>query len=358
MGGEFNMKWRNFMITLCISLVMVMTTACGGGATTTSTAATSPAASPAASKAPAASLEKVSFRLDFVLAGHQAPFYVALEKGYYKEAGLDVSIKEGKGSGVGIQNVDSGADTFALSEGGVLMNFVSKGAKVRSVAGIFRTSPNAVIYKASDSIKEPKDITHLKIGGAPGSATETIYPAFLQSVGLDPNKYPMAVLESSSKLQSLIDGKVDGILSFAFLQVPILEAKGFKAGTFVYADYGINTPGLSIMASQKTIDEKPDIVRGFLKATAKGFKDAQASPDEAISIMKKQFPELVDEPLFKKVLVGSFPLFESKSTAGKPFGYMSEEDWNQGEEIVNKYIGLGKISGANAYMTNDFIAKE
>jgi NitT/TauT family transport system substrate-binding protein len=352
------MKKRSIMFIVCISLVMVITTACGGGAKTTSTSTINPGSSPAASKAPAANLEKVSFRLDFVLTGHQAPFYVALQKGYYKEAGLDVSIKEGKGSGVSVQNVDSGADTFALAEGGVLMNFVSKGAKVRSVAAFFRTSPNAVIYKASDKIKVPKDISNLKIGGAPGSATETIYPAFLQAVGLDPNKHPMAVLESSSKLQSLIDGKVDGILSFGFLQVPILEAKGFKAGTFAFADYGINTPGLSIIANQKTIDEKPETVRAFLKATAKGLKDAQANPDEAIAIMKKQFPELVDEPLFKKLLVGSFPLYESKATAGKPFGFMSEEEWNQGEEIVNKYIGLDKISGAKAYMTNDFISKE
>jgi NitT/TauT family transport system substrate-binding protein len=354
------------ILTLFLSLVMVIVTACGGGGASKNTgAASSPAAAsggsgaPAATKAPepAKDLEKVSIRLDFVLNGYHAPFYVAAEKGYYKAEGLDVSIKEGKGSGVSVQNVDSGADTFAFADGGVLMSFVSKGAKSKAVAGVLRTNGSAIIYLDNGKFKDPKDAANMKVGGAPGSAPESLYPAFLQAIGADPNKNPLRVLESSSKLQALMDGKVDGVTSFAFFQIPILESKGFKAKAFLFADHGINTPSLSIIASQKTIDTKPDMVKAFLRATEKGFKDSQANPDEAIAILKKVSPQ-IDEKVFKQALVGSFPLFESKGTAGKPWGFISEEEWTKGEELVQKYIGLDKVSGGKAYFTNDFLPQQ
>jgi NitT/TauT family transport system substrate-binding protein len=358
------MKKHSMILTVLLSLITIIMTACGQGSGTTSVsqsaqpAASTNVASAPASKTPDAKMEKVTLRLDYVLSGYHAPFYVALEKGYYKEAGLDVTIGEGKGSGVAIQNVASGSDTFAFADGGTMMSYVSKGANLRSVASIFRTSPAAVIYKASDKIKDPKDIANFKVGGAPGGATEQLYPAFLLAVGLDPNKNAMANLESSSKLTALIDGKVDGVLSLPFLQIPILESKGFKADAFAFADHGVNTPGLSIITSQATVDQKPEMVKAFVKASLKGFKDSKANPDEAIAVIKKLFPQVVNEPLFKQVLVGSFPLYESKNTTGKPLGYASEEDWNDGEQLIHKYIKLDKLSGAKVYITNDFIPKE
>src|SRR5690606_23049350 len=116
-----------------------------------------------------------------------------------------------------------------------------------------------------------KDLDGMKVGGAPGGATELLFPAFQQAVGIDPGKNMMVNLESSSKLQALLDGQVDGVLSFAFLQLPILKQNGFEADAFLYAENGVNTPSLSLVASQKTIDNNPEMVKAFIRATKKGF---------------------------------------------------------------------------------------
>jgi NitT/TauT family transport system substrate-binding protein len=135
-----------------------------------------------------AKLRDVTLRLDWVFQGPNAGFMVAQDKGFYAEAGLNVDIGPGKGSGSTAQLVASKATQFGYSDGFVVGNSVSKGMSIRTVAGIYRRNPTAVIVLADSDIKTPKDLEGKSIALTPGSAQFQQWPAFAKGCGVDASK--------------------------------------------------------------------------------------------------------------------------------------------------------------------------
>src|SRR6476469_7237912 len=116
------------------------------------------AALPLARSARAQAKRKVTVRLDWIYQGPNAGFMVAQEKGFYEQAGLNVEIGPGKGSGSTAQIVASKAAQFGFADGFVVGNSVSKGMSIRMVAGIFRRNPTAVVVLDESDIRTPKDL--------------------------------------------------------------------------------------------------------------------------------------------------------------------------------------------------------
>src|SRR5262249_17871918 len=147
--------------------------------------ASAPASAPAASQ-PAAPprLEPVILLLDWFPDGYHAPFYVAREKGYFREAGLEVDIKEGKGSGNVAQLVGTKNATFGVSEGAAEAKAIGQDVPVGVVAGVFRRSPLGLSYIRESGINAPKDLEGKTYGTVPASATHTLWPTFAAANGI------------------------------------------------------------------------------------------------------------------------------------------------------------------------------
>ena len=152
-----------------------------------------------AAQAKAEELTKVSIRMDWVLNGYHAPFFVGVKNGYYQSEGLDVTVQPGNGSGVVAQAVGNGNGTFGYVDGGTMINLVSKGLDVKAVMGILQTSPLAVVYNVSTGIKEPKDLEGKKIGVTNGEAPLILLPAFFKAAGVDPAKVTLVNASAASK---------------------------------------------------------------------------------------------------------------------------------------------------------------
>ncbi|TMK22885.1 MAG: ABC transporter substrate-binding protein, partial [Alphaproteobacteria bacterium] len=215
---------------------------------------------------------QVTVRLDWIYQGPNAGFMVAQEKGFYEQAGLNVEIGPGKGSGSTAQLVASKATQFGFADGYVVGNAVSKGMNIRAVAGLYRRNPTAVVVLADSDIKTPKDLEGKTIAIAAGSTQFQQWPAFVKGCGLDGSKIRVANIDPAGSPPALITGQVPAIAGYALGQVPSVEIRGnTKARIFWYADCGVTAVSNCIVVHNDLIKEEPELVRAFISASLKGF---------------------------------------------------------------------------------------
>src|SRR5580704_8028394 len=175
------------------------------------------------------SLKPVSLTLDWIYQGPNAGFMVALDKGYYRDAGLDVAMTPGKGSVSTAQLIASKASQIGFADGYVLGNAVAKGMALKCVGGIYRRNPCGVMVLSDSDIKTPKDLEGKSIGITAGSAQFQQWPAFCKGAGLDASKIRVINVDGAGAAPALINGQVPAIAGFAQGYIPSIEIRGKKS---------------------------------------------------------------------------------------------------------------------------------
>jgi len=170
-------------------------------------------------------------RLDWLYQGPNAGFLIAQDKGFYEQAGLNVEIGPGKGSGSTAQLVASKATQFGFADGFVVGNSVSKGMSIKMVAGIFRRNPTAVVVLDESDIKTPKDLEGKTIAIPTGATQFQQWPAFAKGCGLDAGKIRITNIDPAGSPPALITGQVPAIAGYAQGYVPSVEIRGNKKGS-------------------------------------------------------------------------------------------------------------------------------
>lgn len=307
------------------------------------------------SAAAAAEKRDVSLRLDWIYQGPNSGFMVAKDKGFYDEAGLNVDMGPGKGSGSTAQLVASKAAQFGFADGFVVGAGVSKGMDLVVVGAIYRRNPTAAIVLKESGMTAPKDLEGKSIGIAPGGTQFQQWPAFVKGCKLDGDKIKVINVDPAGTVPALVAGKVQAVASYAQGAVPGIEIRSKKETTsFYYADCGVTAVSNGIIVHKDLVKQDPELIRAFVKATVKGFLYARQHPDEAIAITKKFGPEIVPE-IAKRELEMSFLNWETPNTAGKPLGWMSDKDWDATVESLKLYGGVTTPLKAADLYTNDFV---
>src|SRR5438067_8631494 len=251
------------------------------------------AAVPLARRGRALTKRQVSMRLDWLYQGPNAGFMIALEKGYYEQAGLNVEIGPGKGSGSTAQLVASKATQFGFADGFVVGNSVSKGMSIKMVAGIFRRNPTAVVVLDESDIRTPKDLEGKTVAIPTGATQFQQWPAFVKGCGLDASKIRVVNIDPAGSPPALITGQVPAIAGYASGQVPSVEIRGnTNARVFWYADCGVTAVSNCIVAHSDLIKEDPELVRSFVAASLRGFWYGRKNLDEMIAIARKYSPAI------------------------------------------------------------------
>ncbi|MBV8836361.1 MAG: ABC transporter substrate-binding protein [Alphaproteobacteria bacterium] len=305
---------------------------------------------------PAAAVEKATLRLNWLIYGFHAPFYLGIDKGYYQAEGIDLEIGEGKGSASAVQVVGAKGDTFGLSDGASIINGIAKGARIKAVMGIMNTTPFAIIAREDSGIRTIKDIEGKTIAATAGEAGLTIMPALVKANKLDEGKLNFLRVDGATKLVATLEKKADGLLGGSENQSLILEQKGLKVVVLNYADYGVNTMGLAIHVHQDTLKEKPKLVEGFIRATQKAFIEAEKDPAAAIAAVMKVKPDM-DKDLAAKQLAAGFKLVRSRSAPRAPIGVMQASDWAMTLDLMKTYQELKTDLPADAFYSNVLLPK-
>jgi NitT/TauT family transport system substrate-binding protein len=303
----------------------------------------------------AAALKPVTFTLDWLYQGASVGFLMAQEKGYYRDAGLDVTISPGKGSGTTAQLVASKATLIGFSDGYVVGNSIAKGMAIKTVASIYRRDPAALMVLDDSPIKSPKDFEGRTVAMTAGSAQFQQWPAFVKGAGIDPAKVQIINIDPAGVGPALVSGKADAIGGYVFSYAPSIEIRAKKKlRMFWFADYGVTVVSNGIIAHQDTIKSDPDLVRAFVPAAVKGFLYARQHMDEAIATVKKYNP-IADDGVSKLECELSWKTWLTPNTQGKPLGWGSDADWAGTVAVLKQYGGVTAPLQTSQLYTNEFV---
>lgn len=210
-------------------------------------------------------------------------FFASLDKGYFDEQGLDVTIQAGQGSSSTIQLVGSGANTFGFAGYSVLIQAVDKGVPAKAIFGMYQKNPQGIITFKERNIRTPKDLVGKSVVMSPTGIA--LFPIFLKANKIDPQSVKVITLASLGARQiTFLEGKVDGIEEWGFTKIPTLEETKKAEYSFMnFSDFGTILMSNGIVASVKTINERPDMIQKFLAGLKKGIEFAKANPEEAIT---------------------------------------------------------------------------
>jgi NitT/TauT family transport system substrate-binding protein len=282
-----------------------------------------------ASSAFAQNLEKLKVRLDWTPWGVQAPFHLAQQKGWFKQAGLDVSLEDGNGSVTTVQIVGS-SDQFDVGHAALASMMIAreKGLPVKALAVFARQSDVGLLVPAGAGIKGPKDLKGKKVAYTAGSLEAPFIDAFLGAGGLKRSDVELVNVDASGKIGTYAAGRTDAVFStIPFVLPSVSQSRPSEAIRF--ADYGLTMPSFGIFTTEDKLNAKRDAITRFTSIVAGGWQYIlNGHEDEAVDAIVAQRPQA---RLDKKVLRGQIDIlknfFNSPNSAGQPIGVSVPADW-------------------------------
>jgi len=254
----------------------------------------------------AAAQEKIKFQLDWRFEGPSALFLLTKAKGYFAQEKLDVEIDAGSGSGNAVNRVASGTYQMGFADVAALIEFVGNNPtapnKPVAVMMLYDATPAAVFSLKKTGIKKPSDLQGKKMGAPVFDAGRRAFPIFVKANNLDATKIAWTAMDPPLRETMLLRGDVDAITGFVFTSLLNLNRGGAKdedIDIMMYPKYGVDLYSNAIIVSEPFLKEKPEAVRGFLRAMTKGVRDVLADPEGAIKYVKER-DALIDEALEKR----------------------------------------------------------
>nr|RDS93887.1 ABC transporter substrate-binding protein [Cereibacter sphaeroides f. sp. denitrificans] len=235
------------------------------------------------------------FALDWKFEGPAAPYFVALDRGHFAAEDLTVEISEGAGSLDAIPKVATGAFPVGFADINSLMKFLDQnpGAPVTAAMMIYDKPPFAVVGRRSQGVEAPKDLEGRKLGAPPPDGAWAQFPIFAAENGLDMAAIAVEPVGFPVREPMLAEGQVAAVTGFSFSSVLNLVRLGVPEediSTLLMADHGVALYGNAIIVNTDFAKDHPEAVTGFLRAVAKGWKDAVAEPGAAIAALIERNP--------------------------------------------------------------------
>jgi NitT/TauT family transport system substrate-binding protein len=278
---------------------------------------------------------KVSYLTAFGAVGRDAFIWVAKDKGYFKDAGIDINIQLGAAAEPNLKAMSAGAVQFAALDltGAVVDQGKGQYTDVRAIAAIHQRNLSSIVSLEGSAIASPKDIVNKKIGVATGSVVQLLYPAYAKLAGLDPNAIQWKPTTPAALPLLLASGQVDGLATF-LIGTPAIEkaAGGKKAVVLPYSNFLTDLYGNALFTTKTYADKNPDVVKAFRTAALKGLQYAIDHPDEAGKILQKYNPTI--GPNGATSATGEIKLMAPYVAAGATIGTLDKDRVARGIAIL------------------------
>ncbi|MCO5175463.1 MAG: ABC transporter substrate-binding protein [Thermomicrobiales bacterium] len=347
---------RLALLAVALLLLLVpLLTACGGDDDGAPAAATSTSAETSTSPDASNSAEPrdTTIGLSFVPNIQFAPFYVAIEKGFYADHGLNVDLNHHQAGADLFGALVAGQEDAMMAGGDEVLSARAKGAELVYVAEVFTTYPIGLIVPADSGIESVADIKGKKVGiPGPYGATYIGLLALLAGSGLTADDVQVESI-GFTQAAALLAGHVDAVIGYVNNEPLQLQKAGMETRTFPVSEV---RPLISngIVVTEAMLNDNPDVARAIVAATLEGVQYTLDHPDEALEIAKKFVPTLTDAQQVadaKAVLEASLPLWQPTT----PPGASNADDWQSMAEFLTENGLLDGEVDASAAFTNDLV---
>ena len=329
------------MISLVMLLVLV-----GCGTSATATAVSVPTPTPEA-------LIKVSIALDWFPWSNHSGLFIAKERGYFADEGLDVDIFTPGDPSTVLQTVASGRDDFGISYQTEVLIAREQGIPTVSIMALVQHPLNSVMALKESGIAEPKDLAGKTIGWPGIPSDEPLLETMLNSQGLTLDDVEL-VNVGFNLVPALISKQVDAIVGAYWVHESISATnQGFELNIMRMEEHGVpDFYELVIVAHEDKIAQDPDLIQRFVQGVTRGYQDAIADPQDAVELLKRLRPE-VDLDIERPGVELLAPLWASSAGV---FGWQEESRWLDFAQWMVESGRLSSTEDALAAFDNSFVA--
>jgi len=309
--------------------------------------------SPAAAQAQ----EAVSLILNWTPGADHAPLYYAKDQGWYTDAGIDLDIQAGKGSGMAAQNVGVGAVQMGIAEMGTAFLAKSKGAEITAVMALYANSPFTLYWKKSTGIEGPEDFAGHTLGNPSGDAARVMWPAFAQAAGIEGDGVEFVNVSPAAKLPTLVAGQVDIISDFYNGHDQKVAELGDDLGYLRWSDYDLNPYGNSFIVNNAFLEENRELVASFVEVTQKAYDACVKEPAPCIDSLLSNASGL-DRKAMEDQWTRVIELMTTDTTVSEALGWLDPERIQSTYELVDTYFELDTEFDPATAATNDFLSTD
>jgi|RhiMetdeSRZDD1v2_1073273.scaffolds.fasta_scaffold284853_1 NitT/TauT family transport system substrate-binding protein len=310
--------------------------------------------------APVAALDDVTYQMSWIPTGSFAPLSAGIEKGFFKEAGINLKMTTGRGSGDAVKKVAGGGSMFGDGDmSAVMLARVKEDAPVRCLMYWQGRHPSAVFVLESSGIKTFKDLAGKTLATTPGNSNRNYFPITARLAGLDASTVKWVVVDPTTMPSLLVNKKVDGVPYFtenASFVRPQVEAMGDKLVVIPYADYGFDIYAYCTYTRDDVLKSNPDLVKRFLAATQRSYIWARDNQEETARIHKQRWPDTKVEVN----LVGLQDLLGymfGKDGKGKWTGHYDMEKVQRTYSVVAESLGLDPKADTRQFVDDSLLPR-
>jgi NitT/TauT family transport system substrate-binding protein len=302
----------------------------------------------------------ITIRLDFIVGGNHAPWFVASEKGFYAKRGLNATIQPGTGSADTIRTIAAGGADVGFANVSTAIVGRSRGTPIVSVAQLGYIAVT-ILWREETDIKTLKDLEGKSWAISPGQAQWFLLPALARINNLDFKS--IRIEETAPPLQpaALLAKKADFITMFRASNDEVAEMAATKQNIRIkrihMRDAGLDIYGSALIAKDEDLKRRPEMIRAYVEGTMEGLRYTRDHQEEALGILLKVKPELDKELTRIQIKNGVEEVFIPAESVASGYGYMKPDVMEKTVKITNEFFEVaGKVAPAGVY-TNQFIRK-
>jgi NitT/TauT family transport system substrate-binding protein len=299
-----------------------------------------------------------TIRLDFIIGGKHAPWFVALEKGFYARRGLTATIQAGSGSADTVRAIAAGGADFGFADMSTAIVARTRGTPVQTVAQ-FGYVPTTIMWREDTAIKKLKDLEGKSWAISPGQAQWYLMPAYCRINKIDFKS--IKIQETAAPIQpaALVAKRTDFIVMYRASNDEVAELaatkQGMKLNRIFMKDTGLDIYGTGLIVKDEDLKLRPQLVQAYVEGTMEGLRYTRDHQEEALQILLKHKPELDLALTTLQLKNALYEVFIPPESVQSGLGFMKPDIMDKTVRITNEYFDVGRKVTATQVFTNRFI---